>query len=517
MMEINNLKIIKKKDNRILIDNFNFVLHKGDKVALIGEEGNGKSTLLKYIYNKNLVEDYCYVSGSVTTNNFKLGYLEQIIDINWYKEEVINYFLKDSYDSEIDYSKYNELEKVYNLFSKLNLNKDIIENNRVIESLSGGEKVKLQLVKILLNEPDILLLDEPSNDLDIETLLWLEDFIKNSSKPIMYISHDETLLENTANTIIHLEQIMKKTQARHTICKMKYVDYIENRLHLINRQNSIADKEKKDFNEKMDRWRKIYQRVDHEQATISRQDPHGGFLLKKKMHSVKSMERRLEKEKDNLTKKVDTEDSINFSFNYKTTIPQNKVIYNEVISPLKVGKKVLVNEIKLVIKGGEHVAIIGNNGCGKTTLIKHIYNSIKDNKYKVGYMPQNYDDKLDLDSKVVDFICLDKDKESITLAKTFLGSMKFNEEEMEGKISNLSGGQKAKLLLIKLILDKCEILILDEPTRNLSPLSNPVIRKMLSEYEGCIISISHDRKYIEEVCDVIYELNKEKLSLLSTI
>ena len=515
MLEINNLKIIKKQNNRILIDNFNFVLHKNDKVAIIGEEGNGKSSLLKFIYDKRLIEDYCLVSGNVVKNNLKLGYLEQIIDDNWQKQEVINYFLKDNYDSEIDFNKYNELENVYNMCSKLNLGKDIIEENRLIESLSGGERVKLQLVKIMLSDPDVLLLDEPSNDLDIETLLWLENFIKTSNKPIIYISHDETLLENTCNAVIHLEQIMKKTQAKHTICRLSYREYINQRLKLIDRQNSIADKEKNQLDEKMDKWRKIYQRVDHEQATISRNDAHGGYLLKKKMHAVKSQERMLKKEKENLTKKIDTEDSISILFNYDIEIPKSKVVYNKTISPLCVGDKILSKRVDLVVKGNSHVVITGNNGSGKTTFLKKIYEDIKQGPYKVGYMPQNYNDKLELDSSVIEFVCKDRDKDNLTLARTFLGSMKFSEEEMEGKISELSGGQKAKLLLVKLILDKSQILILDEPTRNLSPLSNPVIRQILSEYCGCIISVSHDRKFIEKVGNVVYKLDEAGLKLIN--
>ena len=187
MMEINNLRIIKKKDNRTLIDNFNFILHKGDKVAIIGEEGNGKSTLLKALYNKNLVEEYCNISGVINTNNFKVGYLEQVLSEDIQNEEVMNYFLRDINTGELDYSLYNDIEKVYSIFSKLNINKSLLEDNRIIRTLSGGEKVKLQLTKILLDDPDVLLLDEPSNDLDIETLLWLEDFIKESNKAIVYI------------------------------------------------------------------------------------------------------------------------------------------------------------------------------------------------------------------------------------------------------------------------------------------------------------------------------------------
>lgn len=514
MLEINNLKIIKKQNNRVLINDFNFILHKNDKVAIIGEEGNGKSSLLKFIYDKRLIEDYCFVSGNVIKNNLKLGYLEQTIDDNWYKQEVINYFLKDNYDSEIDFNKYNELENVYNMFSKLNMEKDIIEENRLIDSLSGGERVKLQLVKIMLSDPDVLLLDEPSNDLDVETLLWLENFIKSSNKPIIYISHDETLLENTCNTIIHLEQIMKKTVAKHTICRLSYREYVNQRLKFIDRQNSIADKEKNQLDEKMNKWRKIYQRVDHEQATISRRDAHGGYLLKKKMHSIKSQERMLKKEEENLTKKIDTEDSISFLFNYDIDIPKSKVVYNKIISPLCIGDKILSKRIELVAKGNSHIVITGNNGSGKTTLLRKIHEDIVNSAYKIGYMPQNYNDKLELDSSVIEFIAKENYKDNLTLARTFLGCMKFSEEEMEGKIAELSGGQKAKLLLVKLILDKSQILILDEPTRNLSPLSNPVVRQILREYKGCIISVSHDRKFIEEVGNVVYKLDAEGLKLL---
>ena len=429
MMEINNLKIIKIKDNRTLIENFNFILHKGDKVAVIGEEGNGKSTLIKAIFNKSLIEDYCYVSGVIRTNNYKVGYLRQSLEEKILDEEIINYFLKDNETGEIDYSLYNDIESIYSIFSKLGINNSLLEENKIIRNLSGGEKVKLQLAKILLDEPDILLLDEPSNDLDVDTLLWLEEFIKESDKGIIFISHDETLLENASTHIIHLEQINKKSIAKHTICEMNYRDYIESRGYLINKQNQIADKEKKQFDEKMEKWRKIYQRVDYEQATISRKDPHGGYLLKKKMHSVKAQEKMLEKEKENLTKKVDKEEAINMLFDYEVDLPKNKIIYNKTISPLKINERVLCDKVDLVVKASDHMVIIGKNGCGKTTFLKKIYHELK-SKYKVGYMPQNYDDILDLNKTVIDYICPSKDKEQRTKASTFLGSNKFKEEEM---------------------------------------------------------------------------------------
>lgn len=169
----------------------------------------------------------------------------------------------------------------------------------------------------------------------------------------------------------------------------------------------------------------------------------------------------------------------------------------------------LARDIEFDIVGSVHLVITGKNGVGKTTLIKHIYEELKDREdINVGYMPQNYEDVLGDYEFVLDYIA-SKDIEDIKRARTRLSSMNFTYEEISGKIKDLSNGSKAKLILMKLVLEKCDILILDEPTRNVSPLSNPVIRRVLNEFGGTIISISHDRKYIEEVADKIYRLSSD--------
>ena len=251
------------------------------------------------------------------------------------------------------------------------------------------------------------------------------------------------------------------------------------------------------------------QKVEYQQNTISRSDPHGAKVLKKKMHSLKSQERKMNNIK--LTEISDVEESINFFFE-DIYIPRTKNIINLNIEELKVSDKILSKNIKLHVVGNIHLGIIGKNGIGKSTLIKIIYNELKDRTdIKVGYMPQTYDDILNNYEYVLDFISSQGNKEEITKARLLLGNMKFTREEMIGKIRNLSNGSKAKLFLVKLVLDKCNVLILDEPTRNVSPLSNPIIRKVLSEYNGTIISVSHDRKYINEVIDNLYILTTEGL------
>ena len=209
----------------------------------------------------------------------------------------------------------------------------------------------------------------------------------------------------------------------------------------------------------------------------------------------------------------DIEESINFSFE-EVEIPKTKKIINISLKELKVKDKILSKNIELEIIGNPHVCIIGQNGVGKSTLIKEIYNTLRTRTdIKVGYMPQNYEDILKEYDKVIDFIAPSGKKEDVTKARMYLGNMNVTREEMEGKIAELSNGTKAKLILMKLVLEKSNVLLLDEPTRNVSPLSNPVIRKVLKEFKGTIISVSHDRKYIEEVIDKLYTLTPNGLIL----
>ena len=496
MLEVNNLSV--SISDRYLVKNLSFVLNSKDKMAIIGEEGNGKSTLLKAILG---ICKYAKIDGNINFKDSRIGYLEQSISDIYLNKTVYNYLFNDDNDY------YYNVNNLYKYLEQINLNDEIL--NQKINTLSGGEKVKISILKLLLNEYDILFLDEPTNDLDIETLKWLENFINNTNKPIIYVSHDETLLASTANVILHLEQIKKKTECMHTLLRIDYDTYVEQRLRKIDKQEQIAKSEKREYNKKQERLKRIMQKVEYQQNTISRQNPHGAQVLKKKMHSLKAQEKKLDNM--DLTEVPDVEESINFFFE-DATIPKYKHIISLNIDKLKVSNKVLSKNIKLDIIGNVHLCIIGKNGVGKSTLIKMIYNELKSRKdIKAGYMPQTYDDILNNYNYVLDFICPNGSKDDITKARMLLGNMKFTKEEMTSNIKDLSNGTKAKLFLVKLVLDRCDVLILDEPTRNVSPLTNPVIRKVLKDFKGTIISISHDRKYISEVVDSIYILTEDGL------
>lgn len=496
MLEIRNLSIKIIKDDRYLIKDLNLSLNQNDKLAIIGEEGNGKSTLLKAIYDKSLIEDYCEVKGTINSKNIKLGYLEQFMN-----NDILNMKVSD-YIKNTNFNKF-----IYKELNNLNISSDIFYSEQIINTLSGGEKVKLQIVRLLLDNPDIYLLDEPTNDLDIDTLNWLENFINNTTKPIIYISHDETLLENTANVILHLEQIMKKTECKHTLEKTNYKDYVETRINAINKQTQVARMENRKRKEQLEILNEQKQKVRN--AQLSTNDPNALRIINKKMKNIKALEKRYENTE--LTKVPDVEESINLFFE-NVTLPAKKVILNLKLDELKIDNKVLSKNIELNIYGKDKICIIGDNGVGKTTLLKYIYNELKDRTdIKVGYMPQDYEEEFKKFNKPLDFLSNSTNKEYQTLLRTYMGNLNITTEEMMQPLTELSGGTKAKLMFLKLIIDKNNILILDEPTRNLSPLSNPKIREILINYGGVIISISHDRKYINEVCTGIYKLTKDKL------
>ncbi len=497
MLELKNIFLTLNQNDRPLVKNLSYILSAGDKVAIIGEEGNGKSTFLKFLYNKEFIRDYCYYEGTVINNNYKIGYLEQFLDSKWNEQPVVNYFLKDAPNDAVNYEKYNLLGDISKTLSKLGLSEEVLDDNYLISYLSGGERIKLQLCKLLVEENDILLLDEPTNDLDIETLKWLENFIKTTKKPIIFVSHDEMLLERTTNTIIHLEQLKKKSDSSYTIAKMGYKDYVQKRLRFIKSQNQQASNEQRSHKSEIKTLKEIKQKV--QKANPGRTN---------RMHSLLAQEKRLEDKE--LMEKADVEEAINLRFNDNVLLPNGKTVLDLKKDKLIIQGNVLTQNISILVKGPEHIVIVGQNGIGKSTLIKHIYEILKDRKdIKLGYMPQNYDEVLNSNQKPINFLKNSKLKESDIRA--FLGNMKFTSNEMLSLIKNLSGGQKAKLLLIKLILESCNVLLLDEPTRNLSPLSNPVIRNVLKNYNGAIISVSHDRKYIEEVCDKAYLFDKNGL------
>ena len=511
MLQVKHLTITHTKDLRVLIQDFSFVLHPGDKAVVIGEEGNGKSTLLKWLYDPGLIDGYCEWSGEVAGDPGPMGYLAQ--DLAEAEKAMSVYDFCAASPAFFDLTP-KELDRIAR---QLRFPAEELYAERPVGTLSGGEQIKLQLARLLFARPSVLLLDEPSSDVDLETLRWMEGFLNSFEGICLYISHDETLIENTANMVLHVEHPREGKPPRCTAHRLGYRDYVQRRDAGISFQTQQARKEKEEYDKKMERYRRIQQSVEYAQRTITRQNPSGGRLLKKKMHTVLSMGRRFEREAEDMTKLPEVEMAMFLSFPEDVRLPAGKTVLDLALPELRAGERLLSQNIRLRVYGGEKVGIIGPNGTGKTTLLRLIAAELLQRRdLRAAYMSQDYAETLPLDRTPIQYLAPGGDTASETRARTYLGSLRYARQEMVHPIAELSGGQKAKLLLTRMALDGVNVLLLDEPTRNFSPISGPRVRQALADYQGTIISVSHDRKYLAEVCTKLYRLTADGLLPIDT-
>ena len=508
MIQLKNIELMHSRDLTVMVKDLSCTFNSGDKAVIIGEEGEGKSTLLKYIYDPSLVSDYAECSGDVLLLSEKTAYLPQTLPDDLRDVPVEGYLgpgIEESfYDPDLSSYLWMLAPEGPDSFA-----------GRAMSTLSGGEKIRVQLIKILSGAPTALLLDEPSNDIDIETLELLEKLINSFKGIVLFISHDETLISNTANMVIHIERLNRRTEPRCTVARTGYEEYVSRRNRAFEKQaqqarNDLREKQIRD--EKIDR---IQKSVQSALENVSRSDPGTGRLLKKKMRSVKSMERRFSREDEDMTEMPRSELPINFILNPEKDLPEGKTVLDLQTDILKKedGSGVLSRGIKIFVRGPRRICITGRNGCGKTTLIRMIVSSLQGRSdITWEYMPQDYADSLDMERTPVDAVCDSWDPDDRKKARNHLAALRFTADEMDHRVSDLSSGQQAKLFLLRMELNSPDLLILDEPTRNLSPLSGPVIRQMLRNYGGAIISVSHDRRYIREVADTVLELGPDGLT-----
>lgn len=508
MFQVKNLTVTHKKDLTALIEGLSFTLSPGDRAAVIGEEGNGKSTLLRLLYDLASVEPYAEWSGEIVDQGLRKGFLAQELSPDELALPVW------AFCQGVPAFEGADPKALDRAARQVGLDAGLFWDDRPMSTLSGGERVKLRLALLLLDEPDVLLLDEPSNDLDVATLGWLEGFLLGCKVPVLYISHDEPLLEHTANVIIHLERLRRRTAPRCTVARTGYVQYVEQRAAGFARQEQNARKERAEYGTKMAKYRQIRDKMDHALATATRQDPKNAALMKAKMHAVQSMGRRFEREREDMTALPEWEEAILTAFDgAKSALPAGKTVLRLDLPELAAGGRTLSRSVRLWVDGPEHLGIVGANGAGKSTLLKLAAEMLLSREdIRAAYMPQNYNELLLEDKTPVELLAPSGHKDDITRARTLLGSMKYKAEEMEHPAAALSGGQRAKLLFLSMVLNGANVLVLDEPTRNFSPLSAPVIRQVLAQFPGAIISVSHDRLYLEQVCTRVLELGPEGLA-----
>lgn len=504
--------------NKVL-DNINFQLNSGDKVAIVGVNGAGKTTLFRII-TKEIEAD----SGQVITpNNCKLGYLSQNTVLNSEKsiyEEMLTtkQYLIDMENKlrhfETQMSKFpagseelNNLMKSYSVlqhtFEEKNgygyksyitgilkgLGFHESEFDKQISLLSGGQKTRVALTKILIEEPDILLLDEPTNHLDIKATEWLEGFLSNYSGTLIVISHDRYFLDKIVSKVIEIENT-------HS--------------HIYNGNYSFYIKYK---NINKDIQLKHY---ENQQKEISRQEEVikqlRSFNREKSIKRARSREKALEKV-ELIDKPIFLNDEMNISLQPKV-ISGNDVLTIENVSK-SFGEKHLFTNVDLHITRGEHVALIGDNGTGKTTLFRMITGDITQDggiidigsKVKIGYYDQEHQ-SLNQNNNLIEELSDAYPTMKVGDIRNTLAAFLFTGDDVFKKISSLSGGEKGRLSLAKLMLSEANFLLLDEPTNHLDMISKEILEKTLSNYSGTVLFISHDRYFINKIATKVVELNE---------
>ena len=503
MIKINHLTITQNKDLRDLVSDLNINIQDGEKVAIIGEEGNGKSTLLRTLMGEKLAD--FSIRGEIQCDLQSLAYIPQHIPEELKKKSLQDYFFLESAD--LDFSI------LYRLAEELHFDSSRFASDQEIGSLSGGEALKIQLIHELAKPFEILFLDEPSNDLDLETVDWLKRQIRKIRQTVIFISHDEDFLSHTTDTIVHLQLVKHRKEAETLVEHLDYDRYSEQRKANFARQSQQAANDQRAYDKTMEKHRRVKQNV--ETALRNTKNDVAGRLLAKKMKNVLSQEKRYEKAAQSMTQKPLEEEQIQLFFSDIEPLAASKVLVRLENETLSIGQRILSLGLQLTVRGQDKIGIIGPNGVGKSTLLAKLHQLLSGKReISLGFMPQDYQETLNLDLSSVEFLSKTGHKEEIQKIQSHLASLNFSYPEMHHQIHSLSGGQQGKLLLLNLVLRKPNFLLLDEPTRNFSPTSQPKIRKLFANYPGDLVTVSHDRRFLKEVCRSIYRLTENGLEIV---
>lgn len=496
MMNVKVKNLTVGYDLKQLITDLSFSLGKGDRLALIGEEGNGKSTLLNLIYNyANNIPVVCDYDGDIFIEG-SISRVTQTIN-DWFEYTVLDYIFNEDKEN-LSYEHTEHIDYFYRHLTEFNLNKKMFDDNVQLKYLSGGELMKLKLLKLFSKGSEIIILDEPTNDLDTATIELLEKLIINYDGIVIFATHDISLIKNCSNKILHIEIVNRKNKPKATLYSGSYDEYIGKIKDEFEKKTHQQRNERKEYLKNKDRLNDIYNKSVSALKSVSRSDPHKARVLKK---TVKRTKKMIEQNEDVVKTKVDTpENAINIIF--KDSSKSANIVYHLDGYNLYINDRLLIKDIKMNLMAGEKYVIMGNNGCGKTTLVKKVIDDLNQSGANYFYLPQKYNEVLKGSHSAFDFV---KNNTEIDITNdeinNVLTSMGLNFDEINNSILNLSEGQKVKLILTLIMIKDYDILILDELTRNVSPLNLEVIIEALTNYKGCILAVSHDRYYISKVFD----------------
>ncbi|MBC7606397.1 MAG: ABC-F family ATP-binding cassette domain-containing protein [Burkholderiales bacterium] len=519
MLNIHNLSV--SFGGTYLFEEVTFRMGAGDRVGLVGKNGAGKSTMLK-ILAKDLAPD----SGSIATEKeVRIGFLRQDIDFEQgrtvleeayqaftdIKEvekrlEEINHQLitRTDYESEeylqiiedlSDYTHRFELLGGYNyvgdtekILLGLGFKRDVF-NNRT-ETFSGGWRMRIELAKLLLQANDILLLDEPTNHLDIESIIWLETFLRSYPGVVVIVSHDKMFLDNVTNRTIEI------SLGKAYDFNKPYSQYLELRHEIREKQLATQKNQAK----KIEETEKLIEKFRAKASKASMAQS-----LIKKLDKVERIE-------------VDEDDNSVMNISFPASKVPGKVVIEAEKVTKKYGDNTILKDISLLVERGSKIAFVGQNGQGKSTFIKAIVHEFEfdgniklGHNVQVGYFAQNQAEYLDGEITLLQTMEDAATDTNRSKVRDMLGSFLFRGDDVDKKVKVLSGGERNRLALCKLLLQPINVLVMDEPTNHLDIKSKNVLKAALQKYEGTLLLVSHDRDFLQNMSNIVYEFKDQKI------
>ncbi|MBK7224573.1 MAG: ABC-F family ATP-binding cassette domain-containing protein [Saprospiraceae bacterium] len=506
---------------KVLFSDISFVINENDKIALMGKNGAGKSTMMKIIAGKTkptrgsinypkdaviaylpqhlLTEDHCTVAEEAAKAFEQVFALrDEMAKLNYEMETRTDYESKE-YMKLIE--RVSELGEIYYALEEVNYDAEVEKTllglgfkrsdlTRMTNEFSGGWRMRIELAKILLKKPDLILLDEPTNHIDIESVIWLEDFLINKAKAVMVISHDKAFIDNITTRTIE-------------VTMGKIYDYRANYSHYLTLREDRRTHQLKAYKEQQKLIADSERFIERFRGTYS------------KTNQVSSVERMLEKLE---IIEVDEIDNSALKLRFPASIRSGD--YPLLVNSLskKYDDHVVFSDANLAIKRGEKVSFVGRNGEGKSTLIKAIMGEIEyegqctlGHNVKVGYFAQNEAALLDPQLTVYQTVEEGANDEVRKQLKTILGCFMFSGEDIDKKVSVLSGGERTRLAMVKLLLEPVNFLILDEPTNHLDLKSKEVLKEALLNFDGTLILVSHDRDFLMGLSEKVFEFKDKRV------
>jgi len=519
MLNIHNLSV--SFGGSYLFEEVTFRLGAGDRVGLVGKNGAGKSTMLKI-----LAKDFAPDSGSIAMEKEgKIGFLRQDIDFEQgrtvleeayqaftdikeveKKLEEINHQLVTRTDYESDeYSQiiedlsdythrfellggYNYVGDTEKILLGLGFKRDVFNNQT--ETFSGGWRMRIELAKLLLQANDILLLDEPTNHLDIESIIWLESFLRNYAGVVVIVSHDKMFLDNVTNRTIEI------SLGKAYDFNKPYSQYLELRHEIREKQLATQKNQQK----KIEETEKLIEKFRAKASKASMAQS-----LIKKLDKVERIE-------------VDEDDNSVMNISFPLSKVPGRVVVEADHVTKSYGDKTILKDISLLVERGSKIAFVGQNGQGKSTFIKAIVNEFEyegviklGHNVQVGYFAQNQAEYLDGEITLLQTMEDAATDTNRSKVRDMLGSFLFRGDDVEKKVKVLSGGERNRLALCKLLLQPINVLVMDEPTNHLDIKSKNVLKAALQKYEGTLLLVSHDRDFLQNMSNIVYEFKDQKI------